>query len=282
MLGSSRIGGKVLSLPRHTKRGEMEGGSIHRLPDLVPEVRASVGIDARTEPTPARLLIADDHALLRSGMRAMLEAEPDLEVVGEAENGREAVELCRELLPDLVLMDLSMPEMDGIEATRAIKAKYPKTSVLVLTAHANQEMLLEAIRAGAAGYVLKGVGPGQLVGAVRGTLSGESPVDQELVMRLVRRLAEEADPPPRPQAESLAGEREEPAPGSLTSRELDVLRSLSTGKTNRQIAEDLHLSLSTEKRHLERIIAKLGVSDRTQAAVKAIELGLIDPKRAEQ
>jgi NarL family two-component system response regulator LiaR len=113
------------------------------------EPRASAGIDARSDSTPARLLIADDHALLRTGMRAMLEAEPDLEVVGEAGNGREAVDLCRELLPDLVLMDLSMPEMDGIEATRQIKAELPRTGVLVLTAHADQEMLLEAIRAGA-------------------------------------------------------------------------------------------------------------------------------------
>ena len=239
------------------------------------EARASAGIDARSDSTPARLLIADDHALLRTGMRAMLEAELDLAVVGEAGNGREAVELCRELLPDLVLMDLSMPEMDGIEATRAIKAELPKTGVLVLTAHADQEMLLEAIRAGAAGYVLKGVGPDELVGVARATLGGESPVDQELVMRLVRRLAEEADPPPEPSA----ARREEP--GSLTPRELGVLRSLATGKTNRQIAHELHLSLSTVKRHLERIISKLGVSDRTQAAVKAVELGLIDPERAE-
>ena len=239
------------------------------------EARASAGIDARSDSTPARLLIADDHALLRTGMRAMLEAELDLAVVGEAGNGREAVELCRELLPDLVLMDLSMPEMDGIEATRAIKAEFPRTGVLVLTAHADQEMLLDAIRAGAAGYVLKGVGPDELVGVARATLGGESPVDQELVMRLVRRLAEEADPPPEPSA----ARREEP--GSLTPRELGVLRSLATGKTNRQIAHELHLSLSTVKRHLERIISKLGVSDRTQAAVKAVELGLIDPERAE-
>jgi two-component system, NarL family, response regulator LiaR len=208
----------------------------------------------------------------------MLEAEPDLEVVGEAGNGREAVELCRELLPDLVLMDLSMPEMDGIEATRAIKAQLPRTGVLVLTAHAEQEMLLEAIRAGAAGYVLKGVGPDELVGVVRATLGGESPVDQELVMRLVRRLAEEADPPAGMPEPSAVKQGE---PGSLTSRELGVLRALATGKTNRQIAHELHLSLSTVKRHLERIISKLGVSDRTQAAVKAVELGLIDPERAE-
>jgi DNA-binding NarL/FixJ family response regulator len=250
----------------------MEGAGSSRNP----EARTSGEADASSESTPARLLIADDHALLRGGMRAMLEVAPDLEVVGEAENGREALDLCRELDPDLVLMDLSMPEMDGIAATRAIKAEFPKTGVLVLTAHADQNLLLEAIRAGAAGYVLKGVGPAQLVGVVRGTLSGESPVDQELVMQLVRRLAEEARQPAAPAASS-AGELDGPAPGSLTPRELDVLRSLTTGKTNREIAHDLHLSLSTVKRHLERIIAKLGVSDRTQAAVKAVELGLINP-----
>ena len=251
----------------------MEGGSIHRLPGFGAEVHASAGLDARSEATPSRLLIADDHALLRTGMRAMLEAEPDLVVVGEAANGREAVDLCRELLPDLVLMDLSMPEMGGIAATRVIREEFPRTGVLVLTAHADQEMLFETISAGAAGYVLKGVGPGELVGVVRATLNGESPVDQELVMRLVRRFAEDAAPPSEPSA----AKREER--GSLTPRELGVLRSLAAGKTNRQIAQELHLSLSTVKRHLERIISKLGVPDRTQAAVKAVELGLIDPDR---
>jgi DNA-binding NarL/FixJ family response regulator len=151
-----------------------------------------------------------------------------------------------------------------------------RTGVLVLAAHADQEMLLDAIRAGAAGYVLKGVRPDELVGLVRATLMGESPVDQELVMRLVRRLAQEADPPP---SEPSPAKGEEPGP--LAPREFGVLRSLATGKTNRQIADELHLSLSTVKRHLERIISKLGVSDRTQAAVKAVELGLIDPDRAE-
>ena len=230
----------------------MEGGSIHRLPGFGAEVHASAGLDARSEATPSRLLIADDHALLRTGMRAMLETEPDLVVVGEAENGREAVALCRELLPDLVLMDLSMPQMGGIEATRAIKVESPRIGVLVLTAHADQEMLLEAIRAGAAGYVLKGVGPDELVGVVRATLGGESPVDQELVMRLVRRLAEETAPPAerQPPSEPSASEPGELSPGPLTSRKLEVLQLLSAGKTNRQIAKKLLLSLSTVKRHL--------------------------------
>jgi DNA-binding NarL/FixJ family response regulator len=226
---------------------------------------------ARNGAPGARLLVVDDHALLRAGIRSMLSREPDLEVVGEAGDGREAVELCHTLRPDLVLMDVSMPGIDGITATRKIKAGLPEIGVLMLTAHADQDLLLEAVRAGAAGYVLKGVGPAELVGAVRATLVGESPVDQELVMRLVRRLAgEDGKRPP-------ARDRPTPERGSLTARELEVLALLTTGKTNRQISSELHLSLSTVKRNLERIISKLGVSDRTQAAVKAVELGLTDP-----
>jgi DNA-binding NarL/FixJ family response regulator len=226
-----------------------------------------------------RVLIADDHELLRTGISTMVASEPDLEVVGEAEDGEAAVDLCRKLHPDLVLMDLSMPGMDGISATRVIKAEFPKTGVLVLTAHADQRMLLDAIRAGAAGYVLKGVGPSELVTAVRRTLKGESPVDQELVMRLVRRLAEEVGPPTDP---APTRNRAQPVPESFTPRELEVLRLLPAGKTNREIAQELHLSLSTVKKHLERLIAKLEVSDRTQAAVKALDLGLVNPERTEQ
>lgn len=239
------------------------------------EERSPVPVDATDDATPARLLIADDHALLRAGTRAVLEREPDLEVVGEAADGREALELCRSLRPDLVLMDVSMPGMDGISATRAIKAESPKIGVLILTAHNDHDLLLDAIRAGAAGFVLKGVGPADLVGAIRATLEGESPVDQELVWRLLRRLADEDEPRPQPSSEPSAIERSPAA--SLTPRELEVLRHLAEGQTNRQIAGELHLSLSTVKRNLERIIAKLGVSDRTQAAVKAVELRLIDP-----
>jgi DNA-binding NarL/FixJ family response regulator len=237
-----------------------------------------VGGARREETLPYRVLIADDHELLRTGISAMLASDSDLEVVGEAQDGEEALELCRKLHPDLVLMDLSMPGMGGIAATGAIKAEFPRIGVLVLTAHADQSMLLDAIRAGAAGYVLKGIGPSELVAVVRRTLEGESPVDQELVMWLVRRLAAEVGP----RADPAPGDDAEPLAESFTPRELEVLRLLPAGKTNRQIAQELHLSLSTVKKLLERLISKLGVSDRTQAAVKAIDLGLVDPERAQE
>jgi DNA-binding NarL/FixJ family response regulator len=248
-------------------------GTDHHLADLGLAPQAEAG--ARDVSPGARVLVVDDHALLRAAMRSILSREPDLEVVGEASDGREAVELCHTLRPDLVLMDVSMPGLDGITATRKIKAALPEMGVLILTAHDDQDLLLEAVRAGAAGYVLKGVGPAELVGAIRATLVGESPVDQELVMQLVRRLArDEVKKPP-------ASDRRAPQRPSLTDRELEVLALLTTGKTNREISRELHLSLSTVKRNLERIISKLGVSDRTQAAVKAVELGLTDPGRTE-
>jgi DNA-binding NarL/FixJ family response regulator len=228
---------------------------------------------------PYRVLIADDHELLRTGISATVASEPDLEMVGEAEDGEETLELCRKLHPDLVPMDLSMPRMDGISATQAIKSEFPRTGVLVLTAHADQRMLLDAIRAGAIGYELKGVGPSELVGAGRRTLEGESPVVQELVMRLVRRLAEKVD---SPTDRAPTRNRAQPLSEWFTPRELEVLRLLPAGKTNREIAQELHLSLSTVKKHLERLIAKLEVSDRTRAAVKALDLGLVDSERTKQ
>lgn len=213
-------------------------------------------------------------------MRAMLASEPDLEVVAEAADGEEALRACRSSRPDLILMDVRMPKMDGLEATRAVKAEYPKTAVLIVTTHESPEYLLDAIRAGAAGYVLKEATRRELLGAVRGVLSGESPLDQELSARLLRRLAAGDGSRPQPPPEPPGKHQESPA-GSLTARELDVLALLATGKTNRQIARELHLSLSTVKGHLERLISKLGVSDRTQAAVKAVERGLL-PNRGRE
>jgi DNA-binding NarL/FixJ family response regulator len=228
--------------------------------------------------SPARVLIADDHGLVREGMRTILASEPDLEVVGEAADGQEALELCRNLRPDLVLMDVRMPKMDGLAATREIKAECPTTAVLIVTTHESPDYLMDAIKAGAAGYVLKEATRTQLTNAIRRALSGESPMNQELAMQLLKRLADEDRPLAQP-SPGPPGERQTSPPGSLTPRELDVLRHLSVGKTNRQIGGELHLSLSTVKGHLERLISKLGVSDRTQAAVRAIELGLIDPEQ---
>src|SRR5918998_3530333 len=147
--------------------------------------------EAQTTPLTrsARVLIVDDHDLVRDGYQRMLDREPDLEVVGEATNGREAVERCRELGPDLVLMDVRMPEMDGIEATRRIKGELPTTSVLVVTTYDNPDSLFEAVEAGAAGYVLQDAPKHQLLSAVRRTLSGESPLNQELAMQLISRFS---------------------------------------------------------------------------------------------
>jgi DNA-binding NarL/FixJ family response regulator len=191
------------------------------------------------------------------------------------------LQMCRELRPDLILMDVRMPRMDGLEATRAIKAESPEIAVLVVTAHEGEDYLLEAVRAGAAGYVLKDAPKQQMLGAVRRVLSGESPINQELAMRVLRRLSEEHVSEKELFHEPSAEKREEPLAEPLTARELDVLRLLCEGKTNREISHELHLSLSTVKDHLERLIAKLQVSDRTQAAVKAIDLGLVEPESKE-
>jgi len=235
----------------------------------------------------ARLLVVDDHAFMRVAINAILTRDSSLEVVGEAQDGQEAIERCRELHPDLILMDVSMPGMNGLEATRNIKAQSPETSVLILTAHADHSLLMDAVKAGAAGYVLKGENPDHVLDAVRAVLDGETPLDQGLAMKLLRSIGEEAAVQENVWPQTQPSTSLEPAASAfsksspLTPRETEVIGHLASGKTNRQIAQQLHLSLSTVKRHLERILSKLEVSDRTQAAVKAIELGLVPPGRRE-
>ena len=231
-----------------------------------------MGAESPPEGGAARIVLVDDHELARDGLRDMFADVPDVEVVGEAADGREALELCRRVEPDLVLMDLRMPRMDGLAATRAIKRELPKTSVLVMTMHENPDYLLEALRAGAAGYVLKDAAQDEVLGAVGEVLSGESPLAPALAARLLRRLATEVRESPNSHLPNYKSARiTEP----LTPREIEVLELLAQGKTNRQIAEDFVLSVGTVKNHVEHIIAKLGASDRTQAVVLALELGII-------
>ena len=230
--------------------------------------------DMQGETSPARIIITDDHVLIRDGIQAMLESEPDLEVIGEATNGREALELCRKLCPELVLMDVRMPVMDGLEATRRIKRECPETIVLMVTTYESSDYLFEAIKAGAAGYVLKNTSKPQLSNAIRRTLGGESPLNEKLAMEMLQRLAvEEESPTERP------SKPEEPSGQlpyeSLTDRELEVLPLLASGLTNQEIARRLTISPGTVKHHVRHIVSKLGVSDRTQAAVRAVELGLL-------
>jgi len=202
-------------------------------------------------------------------------------VVGEASNGREVVELCRRLKPDLVLMDVRMPEMDGLEATRAIKAEQPYVSVLVISLYRNPDYLLEAIEAGAAGFILKDAPNRQLTNAMHRALAGESPLNQELALQLIQRLSSETSQlVESPTAPEISDAASTPLLNMLTSRELEVLRLLAQGKTNQDIAEELLISKATAKVHVQRIIAKLGVSDRTQAIVRAFKLGLIRPPQA--
>jgi DNA-binding NarL/FixJ family response regulator len=255
----------------------------------------------------AHILIADDHALVREGLRTMLSGEDGLEVVAEANDGLQALDLCRNLRPDLVLMDVRMPVMDGLQATRKIKDEMPEISVMMVTLHENPDYLFEAVKAGAAGYVLKDASGERLLSAVRRTLEGESPLNQELAMRLLKRLARErreegisggtSEEPPE-DAPAAQGEVDDPLATrpaatrsgahevgsgrpaqsrcaaqieSLTPREVEVLKLLSQGQTNPQIAQNLLFSVSTVKAQVRSILSKLGVSDRTQAAVRAIE-----------
>jgi NarL family two-component system response regulator LiaR len=224
-----------------------------------------------------QIVVADDHPLMRSALSMLLEAQSDLRVVGEAANGRQALELCRSLLPEIALLDLVMPDMDGLAATHAIKRELPNTAVLIITAFGNPDTLSAAVKAGADGYVIKESSPQEVVDAIRKVLIGEPALNQELGMQLLRRLVseeEEQDPPRR----LLEGDGRAHILRELTRREAEVLRLMARGLTNQQIARSLLISVSTAKKHVHNTISKLGVSDRVQAAVKVTELGLIDDR----
>jgi DNA-binding NarL/FixJ family response regulator len=211
-----------------------------------------------------RVLVADDQALVRSGFRLILDAQPDIEVVGEAEDGNQAVRLTRSLRPDVVLMDVRMPDLDGLEATRLICASGSPAKVLVLTTFDVDDYVYRALRAGASGFLLKDVRPEQLAEAVRTTAVGEALLAPSITRRLISELV--ARPPAGTVPEELA---------RLTERELEVLRHVARGLSNSEIAETLHIGEATVKTHLNRILSKLGLRDRVQAVVLAYESGLV-------
>ncbi len=216
-----------------------------------------------------KVLIADDHALLRSGLRSMLEAEEDIEVVGEAADGSEAVEQALRLRPDVVVMDIRMPRLDGIEATRRLLAQPgAPPRVLVLTTFDLDEYVFEALRAGAGGFMLKDAPPRQLAEAVRTVAAGEALLAPAVTRRLIERFTGR----PSPEAALRQGPFAE-----LTERELEVLRLLTRGMSNAEIGERLFLSEATVKTHVTRVLGKLGVRDRVQAVVLAYESGIVQP-----
>ena len=243
----------------------------------------TIGNEPSTENSrPTRIIVVDDHPLYRDALKQLLNGHPDLLLVAEAADGREAIELCRRLRPDLVLMDVRLPGVDGISATRAIKQETPRTVVLMLTASEDEKLLLEALEAGAAGFVLKLAADHEhLIDAIRGVLSGDSfPLDQSLATRLLLRLIDErhkkGEKPSDLGASGYPAGRlgQPPFLEQFTPREVDVFRLVAQGKTNEQIARSLFVSTSTVKKHVRQIIAKLGVSDRTQAAIRAAQLGM--------
>ena len=208
------------------------------------------------------VLIVDDHSVVRQGVRAFLEAQADLSVIGEAESGEQAVQLAQKYIPDVVLMDLLLPGMNGVEATRLVKQVSPRSQVIVLTSYYEDENIFPALRAGAISYTLKDIHPTELVEAVRKAARGESELHPRVASRIIQEVREFKPAVPA-------------AFGELTERELDVLRLIAVGESNATIAGKLVLSEKTVKGHVSNILSKLHIADRTQAAALAWQQGLM-------
>src|SRR5829696_8539499 len=206
-----------------------------------------------------RILIADDHPIVREGLRSVLTRQPGFEVIGEARNGVEAVTLTDQLQPDIVLMDLNMPELDGVKAIARIKAEHPDTHILVLTTYDSDADILPAIESGATGYLLKDTPRKELFEAIRKSAQGKPVLTSSVAARLMERMRG-------------------PVEEALSTREIEVLKLVAKGARNRKIAEKLYITEATVKSHLIHIFGKLGVSDRTEAVTKALDRGILDLK----
>lgn len=215
------------------------------------------------------LLLADDHAVVRAGTRQLLERQPDMRVVGEASNGEEAVRLAVQLKPDVVIMDVRMPGMSGVEATRRIKQEVPQVAVLVLTAHDDDEYIFALLQAGANGYLLKTAEIDELVRAIRAVASGRSMLDPTVAGKVMAQFASGRAP-----AEWASGVKKDEFEG-LTERELEILRLVGKGLTNKEIGRKLFISDRTVQAHLSNIFSKLGVGSRTEAAMYAVKRGWV-------
>jgi len=214
------------------------------------------------EPGPIRVLLVDDHAVVREGLRTFLELQDGIEVAGEAADGLEGVAAAERLRPDVVLMDLVMPRLDGVGAMRELRRRLPRVRVIVLTSFADDDKLLPAVQAGAAGYLLKNAQPQELARAVRAAHAGEALLDPHVAARLLDSIAQPADRAPA---------------DPLTRREREVLELIARGLSNKRIARELGIAEKTVKTHVGHVLAKLGVSDRTQAALHAVRAGLVGP-----
>lgn len=216
---------------------------------------------------PIRILIVDDQRLMRDGLRILLEMEPDMTVVGEAENGREALAAYAALNPDVVLMDIRMPEMDGVAAIHQLRRQWPDVRVIILTTFDDDEYVFEGLRAGALGYLLKDVSADELADAVRTVAAGDALIDPSVTRKVVAEFTRLAASRPRSPSADL--------PEPLSPREVEILQLVADGLTNREIAERLFLAEGTVKNYVSNILAKIGARDRTQAALRAREMGLV-------
>lgn len=250
----------------------VSGASGARAPDAggadVPEAKGAGGAGGGSSggKPPARVVVVDDQTVVREGIVMLLGLLPGIEVVGSGGDGEEAVRLVAELSPDVVLMDLRMPRCDGAEATRRIRAQYPRTQVVVLTTYADDESLFPALKAGARGYLTKDAGGEEIVRAVEDVLSGDAGLSPKIQRRLLERLSEPETPAPAAEP-----------PDGLTTRETEVIVLIAEGLTNHEIARALHVSTATVKTHINNLFAKTGIKDRAQAVRYAYRHGLVKP-----